>query len=54
MLEVKNLAVAVEDREILHNVSLTIDTGETHILFGPADDHHGVPQIPGGEGKYQL
>ncbi len=35
MLEIKNLAVAVEDREILHDVSLTIRTGETHILFGP-------------------
>ena len=35
MLEVKNLSVAVEDREILHDVSLTISNGETHVLFGP-------------------
>ena len=35
MLEIKNLAVAVGDREILHDVSLTIRMGETHVLFGP-------------------
>jgi Fe-S cluster assembly ATP-binding protein len=35
MLEIKNLSVAVEDREILHNVNLTVSTGETHVLFGP-------------------
>ena len=35
MLEIKELSVAVEDREILHNVNLAIRTGETHVLFGP-------------------
>jgi len=35
MLEIKQLTVAVEDKEILHEVSLTIKTGETHVLFGP-------------------
>jgi len=35
MLEVKQLSVAVEDKEILHDVNLTIKTGETHVLFGP-------------------
>jgi Fe-S cluster assembly ATP-binding protein len=35
MLEVKQLTVAVEEKEILHDVSLTIRTGETHALFGP-------------------
>jgi len=35
MLEIKHLAVAVEDKEILHDVSLTIRMGETHVLFGP-------------------
>jgi len=35
MLEIKNLSVAVEGKEILHDVSLTIGTGETHVLFGP-------------------
>jgi Fe-S cluster assembly ATP-binding protein len=35
MLEIKNLSVAVDDKEILHNVNLKVDTGETHVLFGP-------------------
>lgn len=35
MLEIKNLSVAVEGKEILHNVNLTVNTGETHVLFGP-------------------
>ena len=35
MLEIKHLSVAVEGREILHEVNLTIRTGETHVLFGP-------------------
>lgn len=35
MLEIKQLSVAVEDKEILHDVNLTINTGETHVLFGP-------------------
>jgi len=35
MLEIKQLSVAVGDREILHDVNLTIGTGETHVLFGP-------------------
>jgi Fe-S cluster assembly ATP-binding protein len=35
MLEIKNLSVAVEGREILHDVNLTLKTGETHVLFGP-------------------
>ena len=35
MLEIKHLAVAVEGREILRDVSLTIGVGETHVLFGP-------------------
>jgi len=35
MLEIKQLAVAVEEKEILHDVNLSIGTGETHVLFGP-------------------
>ena len=35
MLEIQNLAVEIENKEILHDVSLTIPTGETHALFGP-------------------
>jgi len=35
MLEIFNLSVSVENKEILRNINLTIKTGETHILFGP-------------------
>jgi Fe-S cluster assembly ATP-binding protein len=35
MLEIKQLNVAVEGKEILHDINLKIDTGEAHALFGP-------------------
>lgn len=35
ILEIKQLSVAVEDREILHGINLNIKAGETHVLFGP-------------------
>ena len=35
MLEIKQLSVAVGDKEILHNINLSIRAGETHVLFGP-------------------
>lgn len=35
MLQIQNLSVSVEEKEILHEVNLNIDDGETHVLFGP-------------------
>ena len=35
MLEIKELSVAVDEREILHNINLSIEAGGTHVLFGP-------------------
>lgn len=35
MLEIKQLSVKVDDKEILHDINLTIRQGETHVLFGP-------------------
>ncbi|MCR5202551.1 MAG: Fe-S cluster assembly ATPase SufC [Lachnospiraceae bacterium] len=35
LLEVKNLTVNVEDKEILHGVDLDINSGETHVIMGP-------------------
>jgi Fe-S cluster assembly ATP-binding protein len=35
MLKIKDLSVAVEDKEIIHDVNMTINNGETHVLFGP-------------------
>src|SRR5256714_4029459 len=35
LLEVKNLQVSVDDREILHGLSLTVNKGEVHAIMGP-------------------
>lgn len=35
LLEIKDLKVAVEGKEILHGISLTIRAGETHVIYGP-------------------
>lgn len=35
LLQIKNLCVAVEQKEILHDISLNIKKGETHVLMGP-------------------
>jgi len=35
LLDIKELTVEVEGREILHDINLSIKTGETHVLFGP-------------------
>ena len=34
-LEIKNLHVTIEDKEILKGLSLTIDQGEVHAIMGP-------------------
>ena len=35
LLEVKDLYVNIEEKEILHGVNLSIGKGETHVLMGP-------------------
>src|SRR3569833_1483734 len=35
MLEVKNLHVTVDGREILHGLDLTVNKGEVHAIMGP-------------------
>jgi Fe-S cluster assembly ATP-binding protein len=35
LLEVKDLQVRVEDREILHGLSLAVNPGEVHAIMGP-------------------
>lgn len=35
VLEIKNLHVAIEDKEILKGVNLTMKTGEIHAIMGP-------------------
>lgn len=35
LLQIKNLSVSVEEKEILHKINLNIGRGETHVLMGP-------------------
>ncbi len=35
LLEIKDIHAAVEEKELLHGVSLTVEAGETHVLMGP-------------------
>ena len=35
LLEVKDLQVRVEEREILHGLTLTVNEGEIHAIMGP-------------------
>lgn len=35
MLKIEGLTVEVKGRQVLHNINLTINQGEVHILFGP-------------------
>lgn len=35
LLEIKGLKAGIEDKEILHGIDLTIQSGETHVIMGP-------------------
>jgi Fe-S cluster assembly ATP-binding protein len=35
MLQINNLHVNIGDKEVLHDINLHIDDGETHVLLGP-------------------
>src|SRR5664279_729383 len=35
LLEIDNLFVSVDDREILHGLNLAVKPGETNVIFGP-------------------
>ena len=55
MLQINDLTVAVEDRELLHHVNLEIKRGETHVLMGP--NGAGNPTLGSvlmGNPKYQV
>ena len=35
LLKIENLTAGIEEKELLHGVSLTVGSGETHVLMGP-------------------
>jgi len=35
MLQIQNLSVEVDGKKILHGINMSINIGETHVLFGP-------------------
>ena len=35
MLELDQINIAVDDRSILHDITLRIASGESHVLFSP-------------------
>jgi len=35
MLQLRDFSVAIGEKEIVHDINLTVKSGETHVLFGP-------------------
>ena len=55
MLQITDLTVAVEDRELLHHVNLEIKRGETHVLMGPnGAGKSTLGNVLMGNPKYQV
>src|ERR1700758_1910101 len=55
LLEVKNLQVRVEDREILHGLSLTVNRGEVHAIMGPnGSGRSALSHVIAGKPGYEV
>ena len=54
-LTLQNITAAIEQKEILHNISLTLKPGKVHVLMGPnGSGKSTLAQVLMGNEKYQV
>lgn len=55
MLVIKNLTVTVQDKTVIDNLCLTIDSNQTHVLMGPnGSGKSSLANVIMGHPKYQV